>query len=69
MVGMSGMAASRPAVVTPSSATAQAEDEESDEDNAAGDDTDDALASVGAGANGAKPGAARMTTEQTGAEE
>ena len=58
----------RPAVVTSSRAPVAEErdDDLADED---GDAAEDALAGVGAGANGAKPGAARLTTEQTGAEE
>lgn len=48
----------RPAVITPSAGTAALDEADGDE-----------LAGVGAGANGAKPGAARMADEQTGAEE
>ncbi len=61
----------RPAVVTSSRAPTATEAEEGEDDLADGasDTGGDALAGVGAGANGAKPGAARMTTEQTGAEE
>jgi len=61
----------RPAVVTSSRAPTAAEAEESEDELAdeAGNTGEDTLAGVGAGANGAKPGAARMTTDQTGAEE
>ena len=59
----------RPAVVTSSRAPAAAEESEDDLADEASDTGEDALAGVGAGANGAKPGAARMTTDQTGAEE
>ncbi|HEU0026480.1 MAG TPA: protein translocase subunit SecD [Ktedonobacterales bacterium] len=61
----------RPAVVTPSRAPAVVEAEESEEDldAEADDESGDSLAGVGAGSNGAKPNAARMATEQTGAEE
>ncbi len=62
-------ASTRPAVVTPTRARAEAEESEDDLDADAGEESDSTLASVGASANGAKPGAARMTTEQTGAEE
>jgi hypothetical protein len=56
-------ATKRPAVVTPTArpATASA--------TAADETTDEALAGVGAGANGAKPDTARMADEQAGAEE
>lgn len=62
---------SRPAVVTPSRARVEAEAEgsEDDLDVEAVDESDSTLASVGASANGAKPGVARMATKQTEAEE
>jgi preprotein translocase subunit SecD len=59
----------RPAVVTPSRTPAAETESDEDLDAEAGDGSDDELAGVGAGSNGAKPGAARMTTEQSEAEE
>ncbi len=56
----------RPAVVTPSRATAE---EAEDLDAGPDEESEDTLASVGAGVNGAKPDAASMTTKQTGGEE
>jgi preprotein translocase subunit SecD len=59
-------ASKRPAVVAP---TARATVASVARPDALDADNDEALAGVGAGANGSKPDAARMTEEQTGAEE
>ena len=60
-------ASARPAVLAPARATAA---KPSDDDLGADEDeSEDSLASVGAGSNGATPDAARMAAEQSGAEE